>query len=81
MMPVFLPERELQVIGTKKQPISYFRDKYADRVCHTIEMEGDHPFLSELKMAFERQLVSQDKAKNALSQAVLDSILRLGNPK
>jgi|GEM_PF-4567837 len=40
-------------------------------------MDNKHPFLTELKQAFENHVISQDKAKEALSQALLDSILRL----
>jgi len=64
-----------------KKFVSYFRQKYSQLVCDTIAMDNKHPFLTELKQAFENHVVSQDKAKEALSQALLDSILRLWDPK
>lgn len=72
--------RELQVLWAKTK-VSYFREKYAWKIHDTLEIETNHPFLSELKKGFDKEVISQDKAKDALSQAVLDSILRLWNPK
>ncbi|MGE4444035.1 MAG: AAA family ATPase [Candidatus Altimarinota bacterium] len=79
-MGVLSEGRELQVLGAKTK-VSYFREKYAGKIHDTLEIETNHPFLSELKKGFDKEVISQDKAKDALSQAVLDSILRLGNPK
>lgn len=73
--------RELQVVWTQNTKVSYFREKYAWKIHDTLEIEKEHPFLSELKKGFDKEVVSQDKAKDALTQAILDSILRFWDPK
>jgi beta-galactosidase len=48
--------------------------KYAQKIFDTIEMDKHHPFLTELMDSFDAHLVSQQKAKETLSQAILDRI-------
>lgn len=64
-----------------KRASVYFQQKYAQKIFDTIEMDKHHPFLTELMASFDANLVSQQKAKETLSQAILDSILRLDDPK
>lgn len=73
--------RELQVVWTPNEKISFFKQKYAGKVFETINIGTTHPFLTQLKAAFDEHIVSQHKAKDALSQAILDSILRIWDSK
>lgn len=70
-----------EIRETDDKSPSYFRKKYAQKIFDTIEMDKSHPFLTELMSSFDANLVSQHKAKEALAQSLLDSILRLGDPK
>lgn len=51
------------IVIEKWKKVSFFREKYARRICDTLKMEVTHPFLQELKTAFDNHLVSQKKRR------------------
>lgn len=57
--------------------VSFFEEKYKTKVCNVVELDLHHPFLQELHESFDAHVVWQRKAKEVLSQAILDCVLKI----
>lgn len=71
----------LALNGENWKKISYFKEKYKQKIFESLNIDLNHPFLDELKKSFDSHLVSQGSAKEYLSQAVLDSVLKIWDSK
>lgn len=71
----------LALNGENWKKISYFKEKYKQKTFESLNIDLNHPFLDELKKSFDSHLVSQGSAKEYLSQAVLDSVLKIWDSK